>query len=153
VFYDLQVPDFSKDPLMMSGLLLSAPSAEQAPTPQKDAVVEKLLPGSSTGRREFLRSDTISLLTELYDNSSSKQPRQIDTTVHLLAESGQDAFVARDSLPNGGDPKKWDTYAFTKDIPLQNVAPGRYLLRVEAAVRGNQNGAKPVSRETLITVR
>ena len=153
VFYDLQVPDFSKDPLMISGVLLAAPSAEQTPTAQKDPVVEKLLPGAPTSRREFLRTDTLSLYAEIYDNSSSRQPRQIDTTVRLLAESGQDAFVAHDALTNSGDAKKWDTYAYAKDVPLRDVAPGRYLLRVEAAVRGNQNGAKPAVRETLITVR
>jgi len=152
VFYDLQVPDFSKDPLMLSGLLLSSPSTDQTPTAQKDPMVEKLLPGPPTSRREFLRTDTIALAAEICDNSSSRQPRQIDTTVRLLAESGQDAFVAHDSLTNGGDTNKWDTYVFTKQVPLQNVAPGRYLLRVEAAVRGNQNGAKPVAHETLVTV-
>jgi hypothetical protein len=29
VFYDLQVPDFTKNSLMMSGLLLTAPSSER----------------------------------------------------------------------------------------------------------------------------
>ena len=138
---------------MLSGVLLSAPSTDQTPTAQKDAVVEKVLPGAATSRRDFLRSDTLSLLAEIYDNSSSRQPRQIDTTVRLLAETGQDAFVAHDALTNTGDAKKWDVYAYTKDIPLRDVAPGRYLLRVEAQVRGNPNGAKPVSRETLITIR
>jgi VWFA-related protein len=152
VFYDLQVPDFTKDPLMLSGLLISAPSSDQTPTAQPDPVVAKLLPGYATSRRDFLRSDTLSLLAELYDNSSSRQSRQIDTTVRLLAETGQDALVAHDSLTNTGDAKRWDVYEYSKDIPLRDIAPGRYLLRVEAAVRGNQNGAKPVAQETVITV-
>ena len=152
VFYDLRVPDFSKDPLMLSGLLLTSPSTDATPTAQKDAVVEKLLPGAATSRREFLRSDTLSMLAEIYDNSSSRQPRQIDTTVRLISESGQDSFVAHDALTNAADVKKWDVYTYTKDIPLRDVAPGRYLLRVEVQVRGNLNGAKPVARETLITV-
>jgi VWFA-related protein len=153
VFYDLQVPDFSKDPLMLSGLLISAPSTDQIPTPQRDDAVAKLLPGAATSRREFLRTDTLSVLAEIYDNSSSRQPKTIDATVRLLAETGQDAFAAHDALANTGDAKKWAVYAYSKDIPLKDVAPGRYLLRVEVAVRGNQNGAKPALRETLITVR
>jgi hypothetical protein len=152
VFYDLVVPDFSKDSLMLSGLLLSAPSTDKTPTAQPDPVVQKLLPGAATSRRDFLRTDTLSLLTEIYDNSSSKQPRQIDMAVRLRSESGQEAFAARDTLANTGDAKKWSVYVFGKDVPLQNVAPGRYLLSVEAQVRG-QNNAKPVARETLITVR
>jgi VWFA-related protein len=153
VFYDLQVPDFTKDPLMISGLLLSAPSAEQTPTAQPDPTVQKLLPGAPTSRREFLRSDTLSLLAEIYDNSSSRQPRTIDTVVRLLSETGTEAFVARDSLANTGDAKKWDVYAYTRAIPLNDVAPGRYLLRVEAQVRSSGNNSKPATRETILTVR
>jgi len=61
--------------------------------------------------------------------------------------------VAHDALTNAADVKKWDVYAYTKDVPLRDLAPGRYLLRVEAQVRGNLNGAKPVARETVITIR
>lgn len=152
VFYDLQVPDFSKDPLMLSGLLLTAPSSEQVPTAQSDPSLAKLLPGAPTSRREFLRSDTLSLLAEIYDNGKSLQPRQIDTAVSLIAESGQEVFAARDSLANTADAKKWDAYAYMRQIALANVAPGRYLLRLEVHVRGNTN-VKPALRETLITVR
>jgi VWFA-related protein len=153
VFYDLQVPDFTNDPLMMSGVLLSAPSSEQTLTAQADPTFAKLLPGAATSRREFLQSDTLTLLAEIYDNISSQQPRQIDTSARLIGESGREVFAARDSLANSGDTKKWDTYAYTRQIPLKDIAPGRYLLQVGAQVRGNANGAKPVVRETLITVR
>ena len=37
-------------------------------------------------------------------------------------------------------------------VALHNLAPGRYALRVEAQLRGNNNDAKPVARETLITI-
>ena len=138
---------------MLSGLLLSAPSADQTVTVQKDDVVGTLLPGAATGRREFARTDTLALLSEIYDNSSSRQPRQIEVSVRLLSESAQEVYVARDSVTNTADAKKWDIYAYTKQIPLRDIAPGRYLLRVEAQVRGAQEDAKPASRETLITIK
>jgi hypothetical protein len=152
VFYFLQVPDFTKDALMMSGLLLTAQSSEEVPTAQPDPALAKLLPGAPTSRREFVRSDTLSLLAEIYDNSKSQQPRQVDAAVHLIAETGQDVFTARDALANTADAKKWDVYAYTRQVPLSNVAPGRYLLRLEAQVRGDTK-TQPVVRETLITVR
>src|SRR5581483_583178 len=71
VFYDMEVPDFTKDPLMMSGLLISAPSADQSPTPQPDPVPAKLLPGPATSRRDFPRSDTLWILAELYDKTNA----------------------------------------------------------------------------------
>lgn len=155
VFYDLQVPDFTKDPLMMSGLLLTAASAQQVPTPQPDPAVAKLLPGPATSRREFSRNDILALLTEIYDNSSSQQPRAIDVAVRLLGEDGREVFTSRDTLNNEGakTPKHWDAYSYAKEFPLKDVAPGRYVLRVESQTRGSGNNAKPAATETLITVR
>ena len=152
VFYDLQIPDFSKEPLMTSGLLITATSAQAMPTAQADAVVAKALPGPATSRREFAQSDTLSVLAEIYDNISSQQPRVIDVSLHLIAESGNEVFVARDSLQNGSA-RNWTAFGYAHDIPLKDVAPGRYLLRVEAQTRGNTNGAKLTGSETLITVR
>jgi len=152
VFYNLEVPDFSKEPLMLSGLLLSAPSANQTVSAQPDPVAARLLPGTPTSRRDFVQTDSLSVATEVYDNSSPRQPRQIDISVRLLSETGGEAFASRDTLTNAGDAKKWDTYVYTRAIPLNDVSPGRYLVRVEAQIRGEKD-AKPAVRETLISIR
>jgi len=114
--------------------------------------VANLLPAAATGRREFTRADTLALLSEIYDNSTSRQPRQVEVSVRLLSESGQEVYVARDSVTNTADAKKWDIYAYTKQVPLRDIAAGKYLLRVEAQLRGQAN-AKPAARETLITIK
>jgi VWFA-related protein len=152
VFYDLQVPDFSKEPLMLGGLLLAAPSSEITPTAQPDPLMAKLMPGAPTSRREFARNDILAIYTELYDNSTSKQPRSYDVTVKLLGEDARETALAHDTLSNTGDAKKWDVFAYSKQFPLSAVAPGRYALQVAAQARGQQD-AKPVVRETLITVK
>jgi hypothetical protein len=74
--------------------------------------------------------------------------------VRVIGEDGKEAFAIRDVLENGGAPPKkaWDLYAYSKELALKNIAPGRYALRVEAQVRGNIEDAKPAVRETLITV-
>ena len=43
----------------------------------------------------------------------------------------------------------------TREVPLKNVAAGRYLLKVEAGLRDLRQAqvANPVIRETLITVQ
>ena len=156
VFYDLLVPDFRSEPLMLSGILMTAASAQSAMTAMPDPAAPKVLPGPAVSRRVFARNDTVTVFAEIYDNSSGKQPRQIDTTVALVAEGGQEVFRARDSVSNpsipaanGGD-GRWAAYGLTRDIPLNGVAPGRYLLRIEASARGSPT---PAARETLITVR
>ena len=149
VFYDLQVPDFRKDPLMLSGLLITATSAQAAMTAMPDPDAPKLLPGPATSRRLFARNDTLTLFAEIYDNSSGRQPRQIDTVITMLSEGGQDVFRASETIDNPAA-SRWTTYGLTRDIPLNNVAPGRYLIKVEATARGS---TPSVLRETLITVR
>jgi VWFA-related protein len=150
VFYDLEVPDFRKERLMIGGLLVASAMGQQAPSIQPDPVVAKLLPGAATSQRRFRRGDLLAVYTELYDNNSARQPRRFDISVRLLSESGTDVFVSRDEIANTPD-KPWEIYGYTRQIPLKDVAPGRYLLRVEAQARNNDE-AKPVSRETLITV-
>ena len=153
VFYDLQVPDFKKDPVMMSGLLLTSLAAQQTVTAQHDAEAEKLLPGPATTRREFAQSDVLAVLADVYDNGVSTQPRMIDIAARLIAENGRDVFAAHDSLSNGGSDstKNWNTFAFTKQIPLKGVPPGRYLLRIEARDRARAADA-PAATETVLTV-
>jgi VWFA-related protein len=149
VFYDLQVPDFRKDPLMLSGLLITAASAPAAMTAMPDPEAPKLLPAPAISRRTFARNDTLTLFAEIYDNSSGKQPRQIDTVTTMLSEQGQEVFRAAETVDNPVA-SHWTTYGLTRAIPLNNVAPGRYLVKVEASARGN---TPFVIREALITVR
>jgi hypothetical protein len=145
------VPDFRKEPLTISGLLLTASSAGDAMTALPDPAAASLLPGPATSRRLFLRSDTVTMFAEMYDNLSPNQARQIDTAVTLISEQGQTVFNARDLVANGGNAKNWTAFAITRAIPLSTIAPGRYLLHVDALVRG-RNDMAPASRETLITV-
>ena len=100
---------------MLSGVLITAASAQAAMTALPDPAAPKLLPGPAISRRTFARNDTVTVFAEIYDNSSSKQPRQIDTAVTLVSESGQEVFRARDSVGNpstslgAGDDGRWST--------------------------------------------
>jgi hypothetical protein len=151
VFYDVRVPDFGKDPIMMSGLLLSSPGAPEVLTPQHDPIAEKLLGGPATSRREFTQNETLTLLADIYDNTPDQRARQIDISARLTGDSGREAFATRGSLANGGESKNWNAFSYTAQIPLQNIAPGRYLLRVEARDRSNSSGTPAVS-ETVLSI-
>ena len=151
VFYDLEVPDFRKEKLMLGGLLMTTPSVQQTPSIQPDPVVSKLLPAPATSRREFPQSDVLALYTEIYDNDTSSQPRHIDVSLRVVSENGSEVLVSRDELVNGTSGEKpWNIYGYAKRIPLKGLAPGRYVLRMEAAVRG-KDGAT-AAREAPITI-
>jgi hypothetical protein len=155
VFYDLDIPDFTKNGISMSGVLMTAPSSTQVLTPEVDATVTPaLLPGPATSRREFRQSDTLNMFGEVYDNVRDAR-HQIDAVTTLLAENGTEVFKSTQTLGGNpqGSPTKNATLQYSAAIPLKQIQPGRYLLRVEASVRGAAAGdAGRTSRETLITV-
>jgi hypothetical protein len=138
----------------MSGLLLTAPSAQRAFTMQPDQIAAKLLPGAATSRRSFTSSDVLSLYTEIYENGSGSPPRRVDVTTRLIDEASREVSVARDVLTRGASAAndKSATFAVSKEVPLRDVAPGRYLLRVEAQIRGETGESSSVARETTIRV-
>jgi hypothetical protein len=156
VFYDVVVPDFAKEPLMMSGLLLSSSPATPATdvlTPQRDPASEKLLGAPATSRRDFSRTESLAWLTEIYDNSPAKQTKQVDLSTRLLDETGREIFAARDVVRNGeGGAAKWQIFAYTGRIPLSDIPPGQYLLRIEASDRSVAS-KEPAVAQTVITVR
>jgi hypothetical protein len=154
VFYDLDVPDFERAPIVMSGLLLTAPSAQQTFTAQADPVAAKLLPGAATSRRTFTNTDAVSLYAEVYENLSSGPPRRIDVTTRIINEAGREVSTAHEVLERsaGAANDKTATYAVRKELPLKDFAPGRYLLRIDAQLRGESAERGSASRETVLTV-
>lgn len=149
VFYDLVVPDFRQDGVMLSGMLITAASAQSGMTAMPDPAAPGPLPGPAVSRRTFARGDRLTVFAEIYDNISGRQPRQIDTAVTLLSEAGQEVFAARDGIDNP-PAARWTTYGLTQDVPLEKLAAGRYLLKIEAGLRG---GSAAAVRETLIEIQ
>jgi VWFA-related protein len=154
VFYDLDVPDFTKNDLSISGILLTAATAQFVPTPEPDQTLTKeMLPLPATSRREFIQGDTLALFSEIYDNMSPNKPHKVDIATRLIAEDGREVFKADETRDSSElkSSQKGGGYGHATQIPLKDVNPGRYLLTIQAAPRDNK-GFKPVTRETLITV-
>ncbi|HET9466804.1 MAG TPA: VWA domain-containing protein [Vicinamibacterales bacterium] len=150
VFHDVDVPDFTREPLSMSGLLVTAPSAQRVMTVQPDETVGKVLPGAPTTRRTFTTSDALALYAEIYAQAGQIAQR-VDVTTRLISEAGREISVSRDELTGATAPReKFASYSFSKTLPLRDVAPGAYLLRVEAQRRGDPD--RVVARETAIRV-
>ena len=127
---------------MVGGLLMTTPSVQQTPSIQPDPVVGKLLPAPATSRREFPRTDVLALYTEIYDNDTSRQARRIDVNVRLMSESGSEVFAEprRTGQWHIRREAMGDLRVRQADSAQSALAPGRYLLRVEAAVRGQRRG-------------
>ncbi len=149
VQYDLDVPDFIKTPFSVSGLVLTSASGSAVPTARPDDQLKVVLPGPPVALRTFPQSDEIVLFAEVYDNAGNV-PHKVDITSTVTADEGKVMFKTdetRDSSDLGG---QHGGYGYTARVPLKDLAPGRYVLKVEARSRLGQTA--PVSREVEFTV-
>jgi VWFA-related protein len=149
VQYDLDVPDFAKAPFSMSGLVMTSPLGSALPTARADEQLKPVLPGPPIARRSFPQNDEITLFAEVYDNAG-KQPHKVDITCTVTADEGKVMFKTdetRDSSDLGG---QRGGYGYTTKIPMKDLAPGRYVLKVEATSRLKDTPA--VAREVEFTV-
>jgi VWFA-related protein len=129
VHFDLDVPDFSKGPLAISGLLLGDPP---------------------TTVRAFSAGETVTVTAEVYDNAG-RDGDQIEMTTSLRGESGEAAFSRRELLSRTAGGGRTAPYRYGAAVALKDLAPGRYLLSVDA--RRTTNAAHRASRQIPITVR
>jgi VWFA-related protein len=148
VTFDLEVPQFAKEPLTMSDIALTSALSGAAPTIRPKDPLEKLLPGPLTTYREFPSIDEIALFTEVYDNIKQSHKTEIVATVK--AEGGQTVFETREEHDSSELAGAAGGYGFQTRVPLSKLAPGLYVLRVEATARvGDRN---TVSKETVFRV-
>ena len=141
VQYDLDVPDFSRDPITMSGLTLSLASEEHQPTTGSDKDWPKRFDHAPTARRMFRSGDELTIAGEAYINEKWDGPIQANTMV--LRPSGDIAIQTHDTLGAGGP----STYRYDSTVALTDLEPGDYLFKVEV-----QTGDFTASREIPFAV-
>jgi VWFA-related protein len=149
VLYDLEVPDFDRERLSMSGLALTSATSAITPSARQNDPLEALLPGPLSTLREFPSGDELAVFAEVYDNTAST-PHKVDIAATVRGETGTVIFQAREERDSAELQGSAGGYGFAARIPLRDVAPGLYLLRVEASSR--VGGQPPVARETLFRV-
>jgi hypothetical protein len=84
----------------------------------------------------------------VYGNNPSQGSREIQVSVRLLSETGQEVFAADDTIAAGR--RRSGSWDIGGRIQLEELPPGRYLLRVQAQLVGDE--PLSVARETLVTV-
>jgi VWFA-related protein len=150
VIYDLDVPDFTKGDVAMGGLLLTAASASRMPTANPDPDFKNILPASPIATRVFPTNDQLNLAVDVYDNRPTP-PHRVEIRTTLTGDTGNVVFSQRDERRTEELKGANGTFGHVAAVPLKDVAPGRYVLRVEAQSLLT-NGAS-ASREVEITVR
>jgi VWFA-related protein len=131
VFIDVDVPDFRKDGLWLSGIALSArPGLAAAP---REAVVD-LLPVIPTTLREFVQDDEVSGFVQVTQGGARPL---VPVRLEIRIVDAADAVVHRvqDTLESGMFAAvRFAEYQF--EVPAQRLKPGPHLLTIEMTAAG-----------------
>jgi VWFA-related protein len=130
VFYDLDVPDFDRALLSISGLVLTTARAAALPTARPDPILQKQLSSPPTTTRTFRPGETITAFFELYGPAASGTDVDVLTTVR--SADGRQHFK-HESRPAGAGAAR------VVPIALTDLPPGMYTLTVEARQRSAPN--------------
>jgi hypothetical protein len=150
VTYDLDIPNYAKEPLVMSGVSLTSSTAKDTVTvwPGTARPLDTKLPSPITAARTFFSDETVTLYAEVYENG--KRAPQPDFKVELRSDAGR----VVSSLPGGTASKSSSgsgtTYGFVSAVKLDGASPGAYVLHVEAT---NTATKSTVTRDIPIHVR
>jgi VWFA-related protein len=148
VNFDLEVPDFLKEPLTMSDIALTSALSGIAPTVRPKDPLEKLLPGPLTSYRDFAPADEVALFAEVYDNV--KQAHKTEIVATVKAEGGTQVFQTREERDSADLKGSAGGYGFEARIPLKTFAPGLYVLRLEATAQVGDRAT--IAREVVFRV-
>lgn len=151
VIYDLDVPDFSRQPLTMSGVALTSRLLANAPTLTPKNPLRDFLPAPPTTTREFSADDTIVLFTEVYDNLKTPAAHTVELTATLRADDGREIRSVSDERSSSELTGGTGGFGFRADLPLEGASPGLYVIHVEA--RANIGDRPVVSRDVTIRVK
>jgi VWFA-related protein len=149
VLYDLEIPDFPKSRLEMSGIAVTSAALTSVATVRPSGRARAVLPGPMTASREFRSGDTLILYGEIYENVRGAAPHTIDIVSELRADDGHALSSSvqqrrsTDRLTSGGHP-----FSFRLDLKL---APGRYTVHLEA--RSNVGDRPTTVRQVPFVVR
>jgi VWFA-related protein len=146
VTYDLDIPNYAKERLAMSGVAVTSSTAKDGVTiwPAAARPLDAKLPSPITASREFSPSETVTLYTEVYENAKH-QPYPIDFKVDVRSASGRvmSTFALKRTTDSSG------SYGFAAPIALKGLEPGAYVLHVEASAASKN----PITKDIPIRVR
>ena len=152
VLYDLEVPDFYAPGLSMSGVSLTVASERATPTILGKDPLADFLPGPPVTTREFAPQDVLTLFAEFYENTPGAPEHVVDLATTVRAADGRIVFEQREERSSADLQGAGGGYGYGPQIPLSDMAPGTYVIRVEGRSRADDADAI-IGRDLLIRIR
>jgi len=150
VLYDLEVPDFDKGSLIMSGLSLSSSRASEAVT-VSSTPSRVSLPSPIVTTRQFRSGDSLAIFGEVYENLRNTQAHTVEIVTELRTDTGSVVSKTTESRSSTELQGLTGGYVFTANVSLADLAAGVYVVHSEA--RANIGERPTTSRDIQIRVR
>ena len=146
--YDLEVPDYGKLPLSMSGLLLTSRAGTTIRTARPDALLQRVMPAPPVALRVFPKDDEVLVFAEIYDRGAGA-PHNVDITTTVTANGGTVVWKHSDERSSSELQGASGGYGHTVRVPMSGIDPGRYLLTVQARSRLGPTATREVPFEVV----
>ena len=146
--YDLEVPDYGKLPLSMSGLLLTSRAGTTIRTARPDALLQRVMPAPPVALRVFPKDDEVLVFAEIYDRAAGA-PHNVDITTTVTANGGTVVWKHSDERSSSELQGASGGYGHTVRVPMSGIEPGRYLLTVQARSRLGHTATREVPFEVV----
>ena len=141
VYTDVIVPDFARERLSMSGVIVTG---EPMPIAAPREAFASLISVVPTTRREFETGDRVRAFVRIYQKARSEAVRvtvRITDAADRIATETAATLAASQFAPH-------DAADFTYQLPIASLAPGSYLLSIEAS-----RDARTVARRDVRFIR
>ncbi len=149
VLLDLDVPDFSKKELTMSGLLFRGPAEPEGVFLPTGDPLEAIARRGPTTSRVFRNSDIVTVYAEVYEATGGR-PHNIEVNAVLRSEAGKVIPVASATRSSDDVKKAGDLLRVELQLPLTELPPGRYVFSLEAK---STAGGDTISRTVPFRMR
>ncbi len=149
IVYDLEVPDFYKTTIGMSGLAITSLGGASMMTARPDDEMKQVLPAPPVAARAFAQNDELAVFAEVYDNSGSA-PHKVDIVTSVLTDEGRVLFKNEETRDSSELQGAKGGFGYTSRVPLSEIAPGTYVLNVEA--RSRLGDSPTVNRQVQFTI-
>ena len=138
--YDLEVPDFIKNPITISGVALTSMAGSALVTVRPDEGLRAVLPAPPIALRTFPQNDELALFAEVYERAGSP-PHSIDIAAIVRSDEGTVVFKQEEERRSAELQGASGGYGYQARLPLSDLKPGLYVLTVEARSRLGEHPA------------
>jgi hypothetical protein len=143
VYTYVDVPDFAKLPLSLSGVVLQSSGATSATAPDKMADVMPFVP---TSQRSFARADTVTVAVRAYQGGA-RPLAPVTVKAQIQDTTGKSVFSGTATLaPEEFAAGRAADFHF--DLPFARLTSGEFRLSIEAA-----RGAATARRDVRFTLK